>query len=157
MASLEDHERRIAALEGAAERDRSVERAVAESERRTTGEIKRLREDVNAAEQRMAQRAEAAERRMVDVLNERFDAVMAALDRLSQRPGSARQLARDRCLPADGLQSQTRPPHPGPKLRGSGWLYPGSDCRCPGASTSCTRSSATRCGVILRKLSARNV
>ena len=69
-----------------------------------TGEIKRLTEHVNAAEQRMTQRveeaeqrmtqhaaeaeqrmskrAEAAERRMVDILNERFDDVMTAIDRL---------------------------------------------------------------------------
>jgi hypothetical protein len=93
MASLEDLDRRVTALERAAERDRSVERAVAEivaeSERRTMGEMgemkremKRLTEHVAAAEQRMAKRAEAAERRMVDILNERFDAVMTAIDRL---------------------------------------------------------------------------
>jgi DNA anti-recombination protein RmuC len=112
MASLEDLERRVIALERAADRDRSVERAVAEivaeSERRTTIRLnaveQRLTAKVEAAEQRMAQRveeaeqrmaqrveeseqrmatrAEAAERRMIDILNERFDAVMTAIDRL---------------------------------------------------------------------------
>jgi hypothetical protein len=86
MASLEDLDRRVTALERKAEHDRSVERAVAEivaeSERRMLGEMKHIREHVTAAEQRMANRAEAAERRMVDILNERFDAVMTAIDRL---------------------------------------------------------------------------
>jgi hypothetical protein len=79
MATLEDLERRVIALERAAERDRSVERAVAEivveSERRMTDRL-------NAVEQRLTVRVEASERRMVDILNERFDAVMTAIDRL---------------------------------------------------------------------------
>jgi hypothetical protein len=71
MASLEDLERRVAALERAAERDRSVERATADI--------------VAASEKRLADRVTASERRMIDILNERFDAVMVALDRLNRR------------------------------------------------------------------------
>jgi hypothetical protein len=104
MATLEDLDRRVTALERKAEHDRSVERAVAEivaeSERRMLGEMKHIREHVTAAEQRMTNRVdavehriteveqrltsrvEASERRMVDVLNERFDAVMTAIDGL---------------------------------------------------------------------------
>lgn len=85
MPSLEDLDRRVTALERAAERDRSVERAAAEivaaSERRLTDKIDRLTDHIDAAEQRTTKRIEAAERRMVDILNERFDAVMVAIDR----------------------------------------------------------------------------
>lgn len=94
-ASLEDHERRIAALERAAERDRNVERAVAEivavSEKRVTDKMKALEQRMGrrmeATEQRLTNRVDAAERRMVDVVNERFDKVMEALDSLSN-PGT---------------------------------------------------------------------
>jgi hypothetical protein len=100
MASLEDLERRVSALERGAERDRSVERAVAvivaESEVRLNIKIdgvekkltekidgleKRVSDRIEAVEQRMTARVESSERRMVDILNERFDAVMDALDR----------------------------------------------------------------------------
>jgi hypothetical protein len=67
MATLEDLERRVIALERAAERDRSVERAVAEI--------------VAESEKRLSDRVAASERRMIDVLNERFDAMMTAIDR----------------------------------------------------------------------------
>jgi hypothetical protein len=67
MTTLEDLERRIIVLERAAERDQSVERAVAEI--------------VAESEKRLTDKVTASERRMVDILNERFDAVMAALDR----------------------------------------------------------------------------
>jgi hypothetical protein len=89
MASLEDLERRVIALERATERDRSVERAVAEivaeSEKRLADRMaaSELRMDAKftALEKRLDDRVTGAERRMVDVLNERFDAVMTALDR----------------------------------------------------------------------------
>jgi uncharacterized protein (DUF1778 family) len=67
MASLEDLERRVIALERAAERDKSVERATAEI--------------VAESEKRVAGQVAASERRIIDILNERFDAVMDALDR----------------------------------------------------------------------------
>jgi hypothetical protein len=78
MASLEDLERRVTALEREAERDRSVERAVAEI---VTESERRMTDRLNAVEQRLTGRVESSERRMVDILNERFDAVMDALDR----------------------------------------------------------------------------
>jgi hypothetical protein len=71
MASLNDLDRRVTALERAAKRDQSVERATAEI--------------VAASEKRLTDKVSASERRMVDILNERFDAVMAALDRLYPR------------------------------------------------------------------------
>jgi hypothetical protein len=65
--TLEDLERRVIALERAAERDRSVERAAAEI--------------VAESERRLIAKVAASEQRIVDILNERFDAVMVALDR----------------------------------------------------------------------------
>jgi hypothetical protein len=83
MATIEDLERRVIALEKAAERDKSVERAaaevVAESEKRLTAQI-------TGAETRLTDRVNSAERRMVDILNARFDEVLAALDRPRDPP-----------------------------------------------------------------------
>jgi len=113
--ALKDHERRIAALElaqsdmgGASTRlDRKVDRLtarvdalhhvtaelIAESEQRTKAEIERLSEEIerlsdriNATEQRLSDRIGATEQRFTDVLNERFDAVMVALDRFTNPP-----------------------------------------------------------------------
>ena len=58
----------MTALEKAAETEKNIVRAVAEV--------------VAESEKRLADRASATERRFTDLLNERFDAVMAALDRL---------------------------------------------------------------------------
>ena len=117
--TLEDHERRITALElsqsatgGALTRlDRKVDRLtarvdalhhvtaelIAESEQRTKAEIERLSDRIDATEQRLSDRIDATEqrlsdrigateRRFTDVLNERFDAVMVALDRFTSPP-----------------------------------------------------------------------
>lgn len=64
--TLEDLDRRVTALEKA-ESEKNIVRAV-------TGDCCRIG--------RFAERVSASERRMVDVLNERFDQVMVALDRL---------------------------------------------------------------------------
>jgi len=42
--------------------------------------------EVKANEARLTSVASATERRMVDLLNERFDAVMTALDKLARPP-----------------------------------------------------------------------
>lgn len=77
--TLEDHERRITALEKAAETEKNIVRAVSEivadSEQRIKAEIKRL-----------DNRISTTEGRVIDVLNERFDAVMTALDKLHNPP-----------------------------------------------------------------------
>lgn len=70
--TLEDLDRRVTALEKAAEREKTVERAVAEI--------------VADSEKRVEARVSASERRVVDLLNERFDKVMEALDRLQSPP-----------------------------------------------------------------------
>ena len=128
--TLEDHERRITALELAqsgtgdalTRLDRKVDRLtarvdalhhvtaelIAESEQRTKAEIERLSQRIDATEQRLSDRIDATERclndridateqrlsdrigaterRFTDVLNERFDAVMVALDRSTNPP-----------------------------------------------------------------------
>jgi uncharacterized coiled-coil protein SlyX len=77
--TLEDLDRRVTALERGAERERTIVRAVAEivseSEQRMRAEMKALTERVSRSE-----------RRMVDTLNDRFDQVMAALDRHESSP-----------------------------------------------------------------------
>jgi chromosome segregation ATPase len=95
--TLDELERRVAALERAAEREKAMERAVAEivsdSERRLgtemqsmRAEISGLRAEVKAETQRLDERIGASERRVVDTLNDRFDQVMAALDKLANPP-----------------------------------------------------------------------
>jgi predicted nucleic acid-binding Zn-ribbon protein len=90
--TLEDLDRRVTALEKAAEREKAIERAVAEivseSEQRVRAEMSDLRADVSglraemkAESQRLTERVSHSERRMVDILNDRFDQLMAALDR----------------------------------------------------------------------------
>jgi putative heme iron utilization protein len=61
------------------ESERTIVRAVAEI---VSESEQRVRAEMKAETQRLAERASVSERRMVDTLNERFDAVMAALDRL---------------------------------------------------------------------------
>jgi hypothetical protein len=70
--TLEDLDRRVTALEKVADREKSVERAVSEI--------------VCESEQRLDDRIGAAEQRFTDLLNERFDQVMAALDKLHNPP-----------------------------------------------------------------------
>jgi polyhydroxyalkanoate synthesis regulator phasin len=74
VLTLEDLDRRVTVLEKGAEREKTIVRAVAEivseSEQRMRAEMKRLTERVSRSE-----------RRMVDILNDRFDQVMSALDR----------------------------------------------------------------------------
>jgi predicted component of type VI protein secretion system len=86
--TLEDLDRRVTALEKGAEREKAIERAVAEivseSEQRVRREMPLLRTEMKAESQRLTERASASERRMVDILNDRFDQVMAALDRPSK-------------------------------------------------------------------------
>jgi hypothetical protein len=99
---VEDLDRRVTALELAqsargenatARLEQKVEafpRAVAELIAEKIAESEdRLKEvistSVQASELRMRDTVSASERRMVDILNERFDAVMTALDR-RQRP-----------------------------------------------------------------------
>jgi hypothetical protein len=98
-ATLEDLDRRVTALERAAEREQTLERAVAEvvseSERRVRAEMSKLRgemselrtelreemSELRAETARLANVMSASERRFVDLLNDRFDQVMTALDR----------------------------------------------------------------------------
>jgi hypothetical protein len=110
--TLEDHERRIAALELAQSAtgdaltrlDRKVDRLtarvdalhhvtaelIAESDRANAKLIaeseQRLTDRINSIEQRLTDRIGSTERRFTDLLNERFDAVMVALDRFTNPP-----------------------------------------------------------------------
>jgi hypothetical protein len=81
--TLEDLDRRVTALEKGAEREKTIEPAVAdivsESEQRIRAEMKTER-------QRLTVQVSSSERRMVEILNDRFDAVMVALDRLQCPP-----------------------------------------------------------------------
>jgi predicted component of type VI protein secretion system len=83
--TLEDLDRRVTALEKGAERKKAIERAVAEivseSEQRVRADISDLRAEMKAESQRLTERVSSSERRTVDILNDRFDQVMAALDR----------------------------------------------------------------------------
>ena len=91
--TLEDLDRRVTVLEKAAEREKILERAVAEivseSERRMLAEMSELRTELRGemSELRTELRVEiteeirAAKRDMIDLLNDRFDQVMTALDR----------------------------------------------------------------------------
>ena len=84
--TLEDLDRRVTALEKAAEAEKNIVRAVSEivagSEQRLRAEMADLRADVG----RLADRQSAAEHRFTDLLNERFDAVMVVLDKLANPP-----------------------------------------------------------------------
>jgi predicted component of type VI protein secretion system len=86
--TLEDLDRRVTALEKGAEREKTIERAVAEivseSEQRVRAEMSELRAEMKVETERLAERVSSSERRMVDILNDRFDQVMAALDRPSK-------------------------------------------------------------------------
>jgi multidrug resistance efflux pump len=104
--TLEDLDRRVTGLEKGAEREKTIERAVAEivseseqrvraemsvSEQRVRAEMSELRAEmselraeVKTETERLAERVSSSERRMVDILNDRFDQVMAALDRPSK-------------------------------------------------------------------------
>jgi vacuolar-type H+-ATPase subunit H len=81
--TLEDLDRRVTALEKAAEREKSVERAVSEI---VSESEQRLDDRIGAAEKRLDDRMGAAEKRFTDLLNERFDQVMVALDKLHNPP-----------------------------------------------------------------------
>jgi hypothetical protein len=86
--TLEDLDRRVTALEKGAEREGAIVRAVAEivseSEQRVRAEMSVLRADMSdlrAEMQGLTEQVTRSERRMIDILNDRFDQVMAALDR----------------------------------------------------------------------------
>ena len=66
-----------------AEKVDAMHRVIAESEVRLRME---LGGKIAALEQRLSDRIGATERRFVDLLNERFDAVMVALDRFQNPP-----------------------------------------------------------------------
>lgn len=66
-----------------AEKVDAMHRVIAESEVRLRME---LGGKIAAVEQRLSDRIGATERRFVDLLNERFDAVMVALDRFQNPP-----------------------------------------------------------------------
>jgi hypothetical protein len=94
--TLEDLDRRVTVLEKGVEREKTIERAVAEivseSEQRLRADMSRLREDTfgEMAKLRtdmlaLTERVSDSERRFVDLLNDRFDQVMVAFDR-SQNP-----------------------------------------------------------------------
>jgi hypothetical protein len=88
--TLEDHERRITALELAQSAtgdaltrlDRKVDRVTTRVDalHHVTAEL------IAESEQRLADRIGTTERRFTDLLNERFDAVMVALDRFTNPP-----------------------------------------------------------------------
>jgi hypothetical protein len=98
--TLEDLDRRVTALENGAEREHAIVRAVAEivseSEQRVRAEMTELRAEMKAdmselragmkadmseLREGLTERVSRSERRMVDILNDRFDQVMTALDR----------------------------------------------------------------------------
>jgi hypothetical protein len=70
--TLENLDRRVTALEKAAETEKNIVRAVSEI--------------VSESEERTRDRISAVERRFVELLNERFDAVMVAIDRRYNPP-----------------------------------------------------------------------
>jgi hypothetical protein len=106
--TLEDLDRRVTVLEKGAEREKNIERAVAEivseSEQRIRaemsklrgemsesrddifGEMSRLRTELRAEMHALTESVSDSERRFVDLLNDRFDQVMVALDRSRNPP-----------------------------------------------------------------------
>jgi hypothetical protein len=102
--TLEDLNRRVTALEKGSEREGTIERAVAEivseSEQRVRAEMSKmrgemsvlrvdmseLRGEMKAGTHAFTERVSNSERRFVDLLNDRFDQVMVALDRLQTPP-----------------------------------------------------------------------
>src|SRR5688572_17188013 len=97
--TLEDLDRRVTVLEKGAEREKTIKRAISEivskSEQRVRAEMSKLwvgmsdlraemselREEMSELREGLTERVSRSERRMVDILNDRFDQVMAALDR----------------------------------------------------------------------------
>jgi hypothetical protein len=99
--TLEDHERRIAALELAQSAsgdaltrlDRKVDRLTARVDalHHVTAELMAESDQATAkliaeSEQRLTDRIGTTERRFTDLMNERFDAVMVAVDRFANPP-----------------------------------------------------------------------
>jgi hypothetical protein len=111
----EDLDRRVTALEKAAETEKNIVRAVSEivadsekrmraamsdSEKGMRADMSELRADMSELRAdmselraetkveigRLGDRISATERRFTDLLNERFDAVMTAIDRLQNPP-----------------------------------------------------------------------
>jgi hypothetical protein len=81
--TLEHLDRRVTALEKGAEREKTIERAVAEI---VSESEQRIRAEMKTERQRLTVQVSSSERRMAEILNERFDAVMVALDRLQSPP-----------------------------------------------------------------------
>lgn len=69
-----------------AETEQRLEVKIAASEQRTGASIKEIELGVGERIERLDDRIGVTEKRFVDVLNERFDAVMVALDRLHNSP-----------------------------------------------------------------------
>jgi hypothetical protein len=82
-ATIEDHERRIAALEKA--QTATGENAIARLEQKVDAILPAVARTVAESEKRVTDVANAAVNRMVDILNERFDEVMEKLDRPKKR------------------------------------------------------------------------
>ncbi len=84
--TLEGLDRRVTALEKAAETEKNIVRAVSEivseSEKRVRAQMSDMKADIG----RLADRIGATERRSTDLLNERFDAILVAIDRLHNPP-----------------------------------------------------------------------
>ncbi|MBO0765970.1 MAG: hypothetical protein J2P50_15480 [Hyphomicrobiaceae bacterium] len=87
MATLEELDRRVTALEQAAQTEKhiisAVSNIVSESEKRLTGEMRQMRSEVSGAQAdivRLEDRIIATEGRFTDLLNDRFDRLMAAID-----------------------------------------------------------------------------
>jgi hypothetical protein len=91
--TLEGLDRRVTALEKAAETEKNIVRAVSEivseSEKRVRAQMSGMKEqmaDMKADIGRLADRIGATERRFTDLLNERFDAILVAIDRRHNPP-----------------------------------------------------------------------
>jgi hypothetical protein len=78
-ATVEDLDRRVTALELA--QSARGENALARLEGKVEALHRVTAEMIAESEQRLSDRINSTEGRFVDLLNERFDAVMAALDR----------------------------------------------------------------------------
>jgi hypothetical protein len=84
MATIEDLDRRVTALENA--QTAKGENVIVRLEQKVDAVIPAVAGMVSESERRTGDRVSASERRMVDALNERFDAVMDALDKLKNPP-----------------------------------------------------------------------
>jgi hypothetical protein len=88
--TIEDLDRRVSALEAAAETEKNIIRAVSEivseAEHRTKVDITQLRIEMKVETQRLDDRIGGVEKRFTDLLNDRFDKLMEKLDGLHNPP-----------------------------------------------------------------------